>query len=406
MSNIWAWFQSLGVIIGGAILLSTDSAIAQITQDATLPSNSQVTLQGNITIIEGGTLSQGGRNLFHSFKEFSVIKDSIAEFKNVGSVQNIISRVTGKSISNIDGILKANGTANLFLINPNGIIFGPNASLSIGGSFVASTASSLSFADGTKFSATEPQTTPLLTVSAPTGLQFGAVVGEIRNQSQANPDGLTNPVGLQIKPGNTLALVGGDIILEGGNLTVVSGQIELGSVGSNSLVQLKPTNQGWHLGYEGIQNFKNIQLIRRTVNGSEIPSRVDASNKDGSPGNIQMRGNNVEIIGGNVLVTTRATGRGDGGELTITSKNLIVKDGAQVSTATTSEGKGGNLTVTASESVKVIGSFRLFENFQLRSTLSSSTAVAGKAGDITITTGKLRIEDGGQVQTASIALIS
>ncbi|WP_336884932.1 filamentous hemagglutinin N-terminal domain-containing protein [Nostoc punctiforme] len=165
MSNLWVCFKSLGFAVCGAIVFCENSAIAQITQDGTLPTNSQVTPQGNITIIEGGTRAEN--NLFHSFEQFSVPTGITAHFQNPTDIQNIISRVTGKSISNIDGILKADGTANLFLINPNGIIFGNNASLQINGSFVASTASSLNFADGTKLSATDPRTTPLLTVSVP-----------------------------------------------------------------------------------------------------------------------------------------------------------------------------------------------------------------------------------------------
>ncbi len=373
----------------------------QITQDSTLPNNSQVTTQGNITIIEGGTQLES--NLFHSFKEFSVLNGTTAEFKNTEGIQNIISRVTGKSISNIDGILKANGTANLFLINPNGIIFGTHASLNIGGSFIASTASSLNFADGTKFSATNPQTTPLLTVSVPIGLQFGATAVPIRNQSQASPGGAVNslgePVGLQVQPGKTLALVGGDVVLEGGNLTAASGRVELGSVAGNSLVNLKSTVQGWILGYEGVQNFQNIQLIQRTIDGSGIPSQVDVTGVGG--GNIQLQGKSVELIGLFVILRNRNNGVGDGGELTINTRKLIVRDGAQVSTSTRGKGAGGNLTINASESVELIGSFTTPDNFTFPSILSSITTSDGKAGDLTINTGKLLIQGGAEVSTQS-----
>ncbi|MBD2525123.1 filamentous hemagglutinin N-terminal domain-containing protein [Nostoc sp. FACHB-133] len=404
MSNLWVWFKSLGFAVCGAIAFCGNSAIAQIIQDGTLPTNSQVTPQGNITIIEGGT--RAGNNLFHSFEKFSVPTGITAHFQNPTDIQNIISRVTGKSISNIDGILKADGTANLFLINPNGIIFGNNASLQINGSFVASTASSLNFADGTKFSAIDPRTTPLLTVSVPTGLQFGATAAPIRNQSQARPNNSTTvrPGGLQVQSGKTLALVGGDITLEGGNLTATSGRIELGSVAANSLVSLKPTIQGWVLGYEGVQNFQNIQLITRTVNGSEIPSQVRANNTDGSGGNIEVHGNTVEIIGYPVILTTQTTGIGNAGDLTINTRKLIVRDGAQVFTSTRGGGQGGKLTVNASESVEVSGSFPIpNSDFVQSGALYSSTGGSGKAGDLIINTGKLRIMSGGRISTESTA---
>ncbi|BDI16141.1 hypothetical protein ANSO36C_19430 [Nostoc cf. commune SO-36] len=401
MSILRGWFQGLGIVIGGAIAFSANCAFAQITPDSTLPNNSQVTTQDNITTIEGGTQLES--NLFHSFKEFSVLNGTTAEFKNTEGIQNIISRVTGNSISNIDGILKANSPANLFLINPNGIIFGNNASLNIGGSFIASTASSLNFDDGTKFSATNPQTTPLLTVSVPIGLQFGANAAPIRNQSQASPNGAINsfgePVGLQVPRGKTLALIGGDITLEGGSLTAVSGRIELGSVAGNSLVNLNSNNQNWVLRYEGVQNFQNIQLIRRSVDGSEIPSTVDVSGVGG--GNIQVHGNVVELNGPFVRLRNRNNGVGDGGELTITTKKLIVRDGAQVFSSTRGNGKGGNLTVNASDSVELIGTFTMSDNRVLPSTLSSITTSDGKAGELTINTRKLLIQGGAEVSTQS-----
>lgn len=400
MSTLCNYFRGLGVAIGGAIAFSANCAIAQITPDATLPNNSRVTTQDNIRIIEGGT--RAGTNLFHSFEQFSIPAGGTAYFNNALDIQNIISRVTGKSISNIDGTLRANGTANLFLINPNGIIFGPNASLNIGGSFLASTASSLNFADGTKFSATDPQATPLLTVSVPIGLQFGATAAPIRNQSQASPTGAKNiadaPVGLQVRTGKTLALVGGDVTLEGGNLTASEGRIELGSVAGNSLVSLNPMNQGWVLGYEGVQNFQNIQLIQRTVDGSEIPYIIDASGNDGS-GNIQVQGKSVELIG-NVLLINFTNGVKDGGDLTITTSKLIVRDGAQIATSTFGEGKGGNLTVNASESVDVIGNGTTSDT-PYPSKLTSTSVASGKAGDIVLNTVKLRIQGGAQVSAAS-----
>jgi len=416
MNTRWFWFKSLGIAIGSAIAFYGNSAIAQITSDGTTNSQvrpPQVTPQGNIIInIEGG--SQVGSNLFHSFQEFSVPAGSTAYFKNTQDIQNIISRVTGKSISDIQGIIKAGGTANLFLINPNGIVFGPNASLQIGGSFLATTANSLNFADGTKFSATDPQTRPLLTVSIPIGLQFGATAAPISNQSQApSPDGKTinifgKPVGLQVEPGKTLALVGGDITLEGGNLTAKSGRIELGSVASNSLVNLTPTNQGWSLGYEKVQNFQNIRLIQGgTAGRADVPTIVDTSG-DGD-GNIQVQGKIVELSGDFVRLLNLTTSVKNAGDIKITSSKLIVQDGAQVGSSTLNQGRGGNLIVNASESVELIGTSREVDPITKLppsiTSLFTNTFSDGDAGNLTINTRRLLIQNGAQVSAGSTGIV-
>ncbi|MBE9000494.1 filamentous hemagglutinin N-terminal domain-containing protein [Nostoc sp. LEGE 12447] len=424
-----SWYWELGIVstlaIAGVLTFFESFVLAQIQKDGTLESESSIItpklIDGQlIDQIDGGAVR--GTNLFHSFEQFSVSPERTAYFNNAIDIQNIISRVTGNSISKIDGILKANGTANLFLINPNGIIFGPNASLNIGGSFVASTASSLNFADGTKFSATSPQTTPLLTLSVPIGLQFGATAAPIRNQSQAKPDGAVNifrqGVGLQVQQGKTLALIGGDITLEGGSITAKDGRVELGSVAGNSLVSLSPTNQGWVLGYEGVQNFQNIELIKL----NKIPSIVDTHGKGN--GNIHIQGRLMRVAG-SFLILVNPFGEQSGGDLTVNaSESVVVEQDAQLFTQSVSNGNSGNinvntkklvvksgaqlqgqLTINASDSVELISgtNIPLFRDGSdlISSGLFSATSGDKNAGNIIINTGRLRIEGGARISTSS-----
>ena len=160
-------------IVGFSFYCSASFAQNAIAPDKTLPVNTSVNFnRANKTYtITGGT--QVGVNQFHSFQDFSVPTGNTAHFDTVPTIVNAIGRVTGSNVSNIDGILRTNGTTNLYLINPNGIIFGANAKLDIAGSFSASTANSIKFSDGSEFSATNPQAPPLLQVNMPLGLQYG-----------------------------------------------------------------------------------------------------------------------------------------------------------------------------------------------------------------------------------------
>ncbi|MBL1175267.1 filamentous hemagglutinin N-terminal domain-containing protein [Pantanalinema sp. GBBB05] len=145
--------------------------LAQLVPDTTLgTTSSSVRSQGAVDTIQGG--KQVGSNLFHSFREFNVDRGRSLYFQDPG-VSNILTRVTGLNPSTINGKLGVLGNANLFLLNPNGIIFGAEASLDIRGSFLASTAAAIQFTDGSEFSATNPMAPDLLTISVPTGLQRG-----------------------------------------------------------------------------------------------------------------------------------------------------------------------------------------------------------------------------------------
>jgi len=140
-------------------------------------------------------------------------------------------------------LIRANGTANLFFLNPNGILFGPNASLNIGGSFVGTTANAIGFPNGEVFSSdvTQPLPSQLLAVN-PNALFFNQLTPQpIVNQSTFND------IGLQVPPRQNLLLVGGSVQLDGGRVISPGSYVELGSVGGTGTVGLATSQEDWQL---------------------------------------------------------------------------------------------------------------------------------------------------------------
>ncbi|MDY7005450.1 MAG: filamentous hemagglutinin N-terminal domain-containing protein [Cyanobacteriota bacterium] len=170
--------------------LSLSPAIAQLLPDDTLgEENSVVTPNVNIKGIESDRIDGGaqrGGNLFHSFQEFNVQRGRGVYFSNPDGVANILTRITGSNTSNILGTLGVLGNANLFFINPNGIIFGPDAKLDIGGSFYGATADSILFENGFEFATSNPQAPPLLTVNVPMGLRLPENPGSIQVEGRGH----------------------------------------------------------------------------------------------------------------------------------------------------------------------------------------------------------------------------
>ena len=182
-------------------------SLAQITPDGSLGTESSIVTPnvplGNDTTdrIDGGAIRNN--NIFHSFSEFNVNQGQQAHFANPTGIENIIGRVTGGDVSDILGTLGVLGDANLFLLNPNGFIFGQDAQLDISGSFTASSSESLLLGNDLEFSATNPQAVPLLTINVAPGLgDWLNPRGEIINRGSLNV-------------GNDLTLIGNSLELEG-----------------------------------------------------------------------------------------------------------------------------------------------------------------------------------------------
>nr|WP_242045153.1 S-layer family protein [Anabaena catenula] len=404
------------------LIHSQQSVFAQLKPDHTLGAESSVVkpIDSFSDRIEKGATR--GVNLFHSFKDFNVGANRSVYFANPAGIENILNRVTGGNPSNILGKLGVEGTANLFLINPQGIVFGKNASLDIRGSFIGSTASSIKFVDGFEFNVNGSQITPLLTIRVPLGLQYGVNPGKIRVQGDGNGIRTTSQLidttaGLRVEPNQTLALVGGDISLEGATLKTAGGRIELGSVGDNSFVSLTPINKGFSLGYEGTSNFKNIQLSQQAAvdasgvgtgdiqvigkrvtltNGSRIETSTLGAAKGG---NLVVNATElIEIIGheSGLYAQVYADAKGDAGDLTVNTSKLLVQDEASVDTTTYGAGKGGNLTINATDSIQLIGAGTKTSDF-FTGLLATSMGGEGDAGNLTINTSKLLVQDGAQV---------
>ena len=347
----------------------------QVSADGTLSTTVTTDDNKNFNINNGNRV---GGNLFHSFKEFSVPTNGSAVFNNALDVQNIISRVTGGSVSNIDGLIKANGAANLFLINPSGIIFGPNASLNIGGSFLASTANSLIFGNGLEFSATNPQAPPLLAVNIPIGLQFRENPGSITSQSTA---------GLEVQSGKSLTLVGAKVSLEGGSLTAPGGRVELGGLAASGTVGI---NSHGSLSFPNDVARANVSL----TNGA----KVDVRNPVGKGGEINITTATFDVTNSQLIAST--SGQGDAGNININTNSLSVTNNSFLAASANGQGNAGKITINARDKVSFDGSQAYTNVDKLPS--DADVTVKGNGSNINITTGALDITNGSKLTTSTI----
>jgi filamentous hemagglutinin family protein len=416
------------VLQESAVLLLGGSAQAQVTSDGTLPSPTNVPLSpnGKDFFINGG--SRSGNNLFHSFSQFSVPTNGSALFNNAMDVQNIFSRVTGSQISNIDGLLKTQGSANLFFMNPNGIVFGPNARLELGGSFLGTTATGIKFSDGIEFN-TVNATPALLSVKVPIGLQMGTNPGAIQVQGngyQVSQSQFLLPLNseLSVKPGNTLALIGGQVNLDGAVLLAPEGQISIGSTAAGS-VGLTSTSQGWTLDYAGVSTFQDIRLARQSLlrvvgdgsihlKGRHITLQdgslgaITNTNTRSATGQINVQASeSITLLGMNPDerlssgLWTSASDRGNSSDIVVATGQLTLQNGAAIVALAPTFGRlsgGGEIRIQAADWIKIRGASPLKK---VTSQLMAITSSANHSGNLRLSTGQFTLLDGGTVGSYS-----
>jgi len=185
-----------------------------------------VTPEGNRININGGSLSGDGANLFHSFTQFGLNHDQIANFLSNPSIQNILGRVNGGNPSIINGLIQVSGgSSNLYLMNPSGIIFGPGARLNVPASFTATTATGIGLG-GSWFSASGVNDYAAL-VGTPNSFAF----------TLTQPGAIINAGDLAVESGKNLTLLGGTVI-NTGKLSAPGGNIAVAAVPGENLVRI------------------------------------------------------------------------------------------------------------------------------------------------------------------------
>ncbi|MEN9518644.1 MAG: hypothetical protein RLZZ381_1232 [Cyanobacteriota bacterium] len=392
--------------------------MTQIILDNSLSTNTKIENQPNLQTISEGKTS--GKNLFLSFESFSLSAGEKVHITNNSTIENIFIRVTGTSISNLDGLIKVEGAANLFLLNANGIVFDENVSLDIGGSFIGSTANSINFGNDNSFEVNLSQAKPVFASSIPIGLEFLNSPGiiqvtgtssQVTKQSNLDPFTVNDNSSVRIKPGKTLALIGAGVNIEGGILKTVEGKIEIGSI-SNGLVNLQANQNGWSFGYQQTSNFENIQLSKKSLlyaNNTDNSSisicganveLTDSSlmliqnNSSGSVGNININASESFIARGIAVdrksyggLRSENLGTGKGADIKVECKNLVLHEGAIVSD-TFGDGEGGNISIESLNSIDLSATATVIGSF---------TRDAGGAGDVRVSTEILELKNGGQV---------
>lgn len=284
-----------------ALLLATaaNPAQAQITLTPGNDTGTVLTPNGGAIDISGSAAGTAVNNLFHSFQKFGLNAGQTANFLADPSIKNILSRVVGGDPSVINGLIRITSTdptkpsqANLFLMNPAGIIFGSGAELDVRGSFIATTANGIGFGTDKWFNAVGTNTYADL-LGNPTSLAF----------TMSQPGAIVNAGTLSVSSGSTLVLAGGTVV---SSAPIVSQSgITIMAVPGRNLVRISQTG--------------NILSL-------EIPVAIGANSPTALPSNFSILSLPQLLTGGNAGTANGLTVDSNG-QVTLTSSSVPVKTG-------------------------------------------------------------------------------
>ncbi|WP_413168032.1 filamentous hemagglutinin N-terminal domain-containing protein [Capilliphycus salinus ALCB114379] len=329
-----------------SVFLFPISASSQPITPASDGTGTRVNTEGNRHDIEGGSLSQDGRNLFHSFEKFGLSEGEIANFLSNPDIRNILGRVVGGDASIIHGLIQVTGgNSNLFLMNPAGIVFGSSASLNVPADFTATTATGIQFNENW-FNAVGNNDYQAL-VGTPSGYAFAV----------SQPGVILNEGNLILEPGSHLTLLAGTVI-NTGQLSSPGGQITLASVEGENLVRISQEGQLLNLeispmetasGEYPITPLSLPQLLTGGETTTEANTVIVSDN-----GQIILQNSNTVIpdetgtviVSGNLDVSDTE----QGGNINIFSRNLLIIE-SEINT--NGENISGNLLINSDNDITI-----------------------------------------------------
>ena len=354
-------FKAVGI---GILILACFALAArgEVVLDGTVGPKGSVS--GPNYVITNKMGSQVGSNLFHSFETFNINTGESGTFTGPGGTQNVIGRVTGGTSSWIDGRLGCSiPGANLFLINPYGMMFGPNATLDVNGSFHASTADYLLLGDAGRFDAVNPEQS-VLTVDPPSAFGFLDDTA-----APITADGSY----LKVPEGETLSLVGGDITLSDATLYAPGGEIDLVSVASAGQVTFGSSGPG----VDSFERLGDINITRSDADRVKIGDTeigdVDVNGEGG--GVVYVRGGRFVADGGHVLANTTGDQDSRGGIDVRVREAVVLDRGTKIYSGTYGEGDAGDILLDTTD-------LSLTNDAQIASFCMEGAQ--GKAGDVEI----------------------